>query len=410
MNLIIKIASRYLIGKKSHNIVNLVSLVSIAGVFTGTMALIVVLSVFNGFGNLVISLYDTFDPDIKITAVKGKTFNTDAINLETINAIDGIQYAAFTIEENCLARYGEKQDIVTLKGMDNELMKKNGLSKAVITGLPILKSGERNFAIIGSGVAYALSVNMNTTNEPLMLYLPDKNFTSPSDVENSLRQMNIPIGGIFAIQQDFDSKYILAPRSFVQEFIDAEGKASAIEIMLKPGVDETAIIQKIKVITGNDFSVKNRVQQHEFLYKILSSEKWAVFLILSFIMVIGIFNILGTLTMLVIEKKKDIIILKNLGAGFTMVKKIFFMEGILITLVGVVGGLFAGGIICFMQQHFHLIKLGNADSFVVEAYPVQMQVTDFISVFLVVFCIGALASYFIATHLVKKQYSETGKR
>ena len=208
MNLIIKIASRYLIGKKSHNIVNLVSLVSIAGVFTGTMALIVVLSVFNGFGNLVISLYDTFDPDIKITAVKGKTFNTDAINLETINAINGIQYAAFTIEENCLARYGEKQDIVTLKGMDSELMKKNGLSKAVITGLPILKSGERNFAIIGSGVAYALSVNMNTTNEPLMLYLPDKNFTSPSDVENSLRQMNITVGGIFAIQQDFDSKYI----------------------------------------------------------------------------------------------------------------------------------------------------------------------------------------------------------
>ena len=409
MNLIIKIASRYLIGKKSHNIVNLVSLVSIAGVFTGTMALIVVLSVFNGFGNLVISLYDTFDPDIKITAVKGKTFNTDAINLETINAINGIQYAAFTIEENCLARYGEKQDIVTLKGMDSELMKKNGLSKAVITGLPILKSGERNFAIIGSGVAYALSVNMNTTNEPLMLYLPDKNFTSPSDVENSLRQMHITVGGIFANQQDFDSKYILAPRSFVQEFIDAEGKASAMEIMLKPGVDEAAIIQKIKEITGNGFSVKNRVQQHEFLYKMLSSEKWAVFLILSFIMVIGIFNILGTLTMLVIEKKKDIIILIFLGAGFTMVKKIFFMEGILITLVGVVGGLFAGGIICFMQQHFHLIKLGNADSFVVEAYPVQMQVTDFISVFLVVVCIGALCFYFMATLLVKKQYSETGK-
>jgi len=178
---------------------------------------------------------------------------------------------------------------------------------------------------------------------------------------------------------------------------------------MKPGVDETAIIQKIKEISGHEFTVKNRAQQHEFLYKILSSEKWAVFLILSFIMVIGIFNILGTLTMLVIEKKKDIIILKNLGAGFAMVKKIFFMEGLLITLVGVVGGLLAGGIICFLQQHFHLIKLGNADSFVVEAYPVQMQVTDFVSVFLVVFCIGALASYFIAAHLVKRQYAETGK-
>lgn len=409
MNLIIKIASRYLIGKKSHNIVNLVSLVSVAGVFTGTMALIVVLSVFNGFGNLVISLYDTFDPDIKITAIEGKSFNTESISLDKINAINGVQYAAFTLEENCLARYGEKQDIVTLKGMDNELMKKTGLNKAVITGLPILKSGERNFAIVGSGVAYALSVNMDTGNEPLMLYLPDKNITSPGDFENALRQMNISIGGIFAIQQDFDSKYILAPMSFVQEFIAAEGKASAIEIMMKPGVDETAIIQKIIEISGHEFTVKNRAQQHEFLYKILSSEKWAVFLILSFIMVIGIFNILGTLTMLVIEKKKDIIILKNLGAGFAMVKKIFFMEGLLITLVGVVGGLLAGGIICFLQQHFHLIKLGNADSFVVEAYPVQMQLTDFVSVFLVVFCIGALASYFIAAHLVKRQYAETGK-
>lgn len=404
MNLSFKIAKRYLLGKKSHNIINLISLVSVMGVFTGTMALIIVLSVFNGFGNLVISLYDSFDPDIKIVTAKGKTFDNASLDLSAIRSIKGVAYATYTLEENGLVKYNDKQFIATIKGVDDTLIRRTGIAASVVSGTDKVQQGSRISALIGSGIAYSLGVHLEGDWSQLSIYMPDKNATSLNNPESAFREKDIAPGGVFSIQQDFDSKYVLVPLSFVRELAGEDNRSSAVEVILDKNADEAAVMSALKKISGEKFVVKNRMEQHEFMYKILHSEKWAVFLILSFIMVIGIFNILGTLTMLVIEKKEDILTLKYLGAPFLLVRNVFFYQGLMITLTGIVGGLLSGALICFLQQTFGIIKLGNAESFIVESYPVDMQLMDFVNVFAVVYVIGALASLLISGHLVRKRY------
>lgn len=404
MNLSFKIAKRYLLGKKSHNIINLISLVSVMGVFTGTMALIIVLSVFNGFGNLVISLYDSFDPDIKIVTAKGKTFDNASLDLSAIRSIQGVAYATYTLEENGLVKYNDKQFIATIKGVDDTLIRRTGIAASVVSGTDKVQQGSRISALIGSGIAYSLGVHLEGDWSQLSIYMPDKKATSLTNPESAFREKDIAPGGVFSIQQDFDSKYVLVPLSFVRELAGDDNRSSAVEVILDKNADEAAVMSALKKISGEKFVVKNRMEQHEFMYKILHSEKWAVFLILSFIMVIGIFNILGTLTMLVIEKKEDILTLKYLGAPFLLVRNVFFYQGLMITLTGIVGGLLSGALICFLQQTFGIIKLGNAESFVVKSYPVDMQLMDFVNVFAVVFVIGALASLLISGHLVRKRY------
>jgi lipoprotein-releasing system permease protein len=238
----------------------------------------------------------------------------------------------------------------------------------------------------------------------MTVYVPDKNATNILSPEEAFKQQMIIPGGVFSIQQDFDSKYILVPLAFAKELTSSPDGATAVEIILQNKKEEAQVKEKIKQIAGNRFVIKGRAEQHELLYKILKSEKWAVFLILSFIMVIGIFNILGTLTMLVIEKKRDIQILKNLGAPLETVRLIFFNEGLLITLSGVGIGLFLGWVICFLQQTFGLVKLGEADAFLVSAYPVSMQLLDFTFVAATVFFMGAIASFIVAGKLVRKYY------
>ena len=273
-----------------------------------------------------------------------------------------------------------------------------------MSGTDKVQQGSRISALIGSGIAYSLGVHLEGDWSQLSIYMPDKNATSLTNPESAFREKDIAPGGVFSIQQDFDSKYVLVPLSFVRELAGEDNRSSAVEVILDKNADEAAVMSALKKISGEKFVVKNRMEQHEFMYKILHSEKWAVFLILSFIMVIGIFNILGTLTMLVIEKKEDVLTLKYLGAPFLLVRNVFFYQGLMITLTGIVGGLLSGALICFLQQTFGIIKLGNAESFIVESYPVDMQLMDFVNVFAVVFVIGALASLLISGHLVRKRY------
>lgn len=404
MNFAFTVARRYLLGKKSHTIINIISMVSVAGVAVGTMALIVVLSVFNGFGDLVVSLYDTFDPDIKITPREGKAFSQKDISIHELNKITGIKHVFFTLEENALVKYNDRQYIATIKGVDNNFIPSTGIAKKIVDGSSELQHDGKNFALIGSGVAYSLSMNPETAFLPMAVYVPGKDATNILSPEEAFKQQLIIPGGVFSIQQDFDSKYILVPLSFAKELTNSPDGATAVEVILQNKKDEEQVKEKIKQIAGNKFVVKGRVEQHELLYKILKSEKWAVFLILSFIMVIGIFNILGTLTMLVIEKKRDIQILKNLGAPLETVQRIFFNEGSLITLIGISVGLLSGWIICFAQQTFGLVKLGEADAFLVNAYPVSMQLLDFTYVAATVLLMGAVASWIVARKLVRKYY------
>lgn len=374
------------------------------GVFTGTMALIIVLSVFNGFGNLVISLYDTFDPDIKIVTAKGKTFDNATLDMSAIRSVPGVTYAAYTLEENGLVKYNDKQFIATIKGVDNTLINRTGIAQSVVSGTDKVEEGSRKNAIIGSGIAYSLGIHIEGDWSQLSIYMPDKKATSLTNPESAFRENDIIPGGVFSIQQDFDSKYVLVPVDFIRELAGETNRSSAVEVMINKNADEASVIAALKKISGEKFVVKSRLEQHEFMYKILHSEKWAVFLILSFIMVIGIFNILGTLTMLVIEKKEDILTLKYLGAPFLLIRNVFFYQGLMIAFTGIVGGLLSGALICYLQQTFGFVKLGNAESFVVEAYPVDMQLMDFINVFAVVFFIGAIASFVVSGHLVRKRY------
>ena len=394
------IAKRYLFSKKSQNVINIISIISLVGVVVGTMGLIIVLSVFNGFSGLVISLYDSFDPDIKITASKGKSFDPATLDTLALKKVNGVEILSWSLEENALIKFSDRQFIGTIKGVDDNFLKIADINDKIVDGELIFEEGETNYAVVGGGIAYSLSLVLNDPFNQLSIYIPKKG--KPVSMLNPEEAFNInvikPIA-VFAIQQDFDTKYVLVPLRFAREIIDSPDKVTSLEIGLAPGIDEDVAGENIKSLLGQDFKVETRLQQHEFLYRILKTEKWAVYFILSFILVIAIFNIIGSLTMLIIEKKKDIGILAALGAENKMIKNIFLLEGTMITLLGAFIGMTLGGIICFLQQKFGFIKLDNSESFLINAYPVEMQVADFFYVLGIVFAIGFLAAWYASSKI-----------
>jgi lipoprotein-releasing system permease protein len=402
MNFPIYIAKRYLISKKSRNVINIISIISVVGVTIGTMALIVVLSVFNGLEKLVVSLYNSFDAEIRIEVKEGKNFDANTVISDAeLKKIKGIRYITHVLEENALVRYNERQSVVTIKGVDDDFAKMTGLDSMMVDGSLILENGEKNFAVIGQGIAGALSLNLNAINKSLQVYVPSKGKHSPNDPD-ALNQLNIIPSGVFGIQQDFDALYIIVPLRFSRELLESDSALSAIEIGLDKGTNLYKVQQQIQSLAGDKFIVKNRFQQREILYKILKSEKWAIYLILSFILIIATFNIIGSLTMLIIDKKDDITILHYLGADANQIKKIFLYEGLMITLSGALGGLLLGFILCFLQQQFGLVELSGSGNFIVKYYPVQMLLTDFLLVFLTVFLIGWLAAWIPSQQVIRK--------
>lgn len=404
VNLSFQIARRYLIAKKSHNIINVISLISVIGVFVGSMALIIVLSVFNGFGNLVLQLYDSFDPDVKITAAQGKFFDPSWVDIEKIRKVNGVNTLCFTLEENALVKNDDRQCIATIKGVDSNFASTSRVNEKIIDGTFSLDELEIPPACIGSVIAYTLSVNLTATFNTLTVYVPKKEAVFNAVAEDAFYEKSILPTSVFGIQQDFDSKYIIVPLQFAREITGEEKKVSAIEIDVDKDANTNNIIAQINAIAGKNYLVKDRLQQHDFIYKILKSEKFAVFLILSLIMIIAIFNILGTLTILIIEKKRDIKILKNLGASLKTIKQIFLVEGILITLIGALAGLITGLLICWLQIKFSIIKFSNEGSMVVDAYPVKVQFGDVLLVLFTVCGVGFLASWFTTQKLIRRLY------
>jgi lipoprotein-releasing system permease protein len=403
--LALQIARRYLLAKKSHQAINIISMVSVAGVTVGTMGLIIVLSVFNGFGDLVLKLYNSFDPDIKITAVKSKTFDPEAAGIIKLQSLPAVQYANLSLEENALLKYRDKQYIATIKGVSEHFLQSASMDDKLLDGAPVLQTGDTDYAIVGGQIAYSLGIHLDDPLHSIGVYIPkhDVNYQTSIDPSAAFTGSNIYAAGVFSIQQDFDSKYVLVPLRWARKIIGREKNVSSIELKLKNNADPETVAQTVKAITGNNYAVKTRLEQHDFLYKILKSEKLAVFMILGFILLIATFNIAGSLTMLIIEKKQDISLLLSMGADMRMIKNIFLLEGLLISLSGAVAGLALGAAICIAQQRFKIIKLENAESFIIDSYPVLMQTMDFIYVFLTVFAIGAIAAWYTASAIVKKQ-------
>jgi lipoprotein-releasing system permease protein len=399
------IAKRYLFAKKSRNAINVISAVSVTGVAVGTMALIIVLSVFNGLELLVTSIFNTFDPDLKITAAEGKTFVADTSKLNLLAGVNGVSCYSLTIEENVLLKYSDRQFVATIKGVDDSYISVTNIDSAMWEGEFMLKNEKgRPYAVPGIGIAQYLGIRVNFIT-PLFIYVLRKTAESTLNPENAYNREYIYPSGIFQIEQSYDSKYIYVPLEFVRELIENYNGISSIEIRFSDDADAHTVQKDVTEIFGEDFVVQNRFEQQELFYKVMRSERLAIFFILTLILIIASFNIIGSLTMLIIEKERDIEILKSLGADNKLIRKIFIFEGWLISILGAVAGMILGFFVCWLQQTYGIVKL-QSDSLIMEAYPVVMKMKDFIIVPATVLLIGYWAAWYPVRYLTKKYLVE----
>lgn len=359
------------------------------------MALIIVLSVFNGFEQLIVSLFNSFNPDLVISVKKGKTFNYDEFPSEGIQKIPGVYVLTQVVEENALLKYRDKQYIATIKGVSDEFETMTGLDTMLIDGEFHLHVRGKPRMIMGAGVSYYLGASLNDKLNPIMVYLPKREGRIGVRVEQAFNTERIFPSAVFSIQQDFDTKYAVVPIEFARKLLDYTDEVTAVELGVIEGYDVDKIKTRALEILGGEYEVKNRFEQQELLYKIMQSEKWAIFLILTFILIIATFNVISSLTMLILDKKKDIAVLHSMGAGNKLIKRIFLFEGTMISIGGALLGLFLGGAISLLQQEFGLISLGGGSgTFVIDAYPVQIQFMDFLMVFVTVIVLGLLAAWY----------------
>jgi len=402
MNLPFYIARRYLLAKKSQNAINIISGISIAGVAVGTMALITVLSVFNGFDGIIKALYNSFDPEIKISIAEGKTFNPGEYPFERIRNHPFVAYYSEVLEENALLRYGDRQFIATVKGVDNQYHLVTGIDSMIVEGEYLLWEGNKPKAVVGIGVGYHLAIGLNFLN-PINIYVIKRGGNVSMNPEQAITRRYIFPSSLFSIEQEINSRYLLVPLAFARDLLRYSTEVSAIELRLREGEDQSLAQQEFQEILGEEFLVRNRNDQNELFYKIMRSEKWAIFFILSFILVIASFNIIGSLTMLILDKQGDIDTLDSLGASSKIIKRIFLLEGWMISITGAVIGLFLGSLISWLQQEYGLIKLSGSGSFIIDAYPVVFQIMDVVKVFFTVLGIGFIAAW-IPVRYIARQY------
>lgn len=405
MNFPLFISKRYLIAKKSRNAINIISMISVIGVTIGVASLIVVLSVFNGFDGVIKSMYNAFDPDIKITPAQGKVFIlSDSLKNKIINH-PAVYDVAETFEENALLKYSDQQYIATVKGVSDNFENISGVDTMLVAGDFILKQNNQNYTVVGQGVAYYLSLGLNYI-DPIVIYVPRRDANITTNPASAFNRNYIFPSGVFGIQQEFDTKYIIVPLDYARSLFDYNNEISAIEVKLNDHAQLEKVQNDIKNILDNDFVVKNRNEQHESFYKIMKSEKMFIFIILTFILIIASFNIIGSLTMLIIDKKDDIATFRSLGANLKTIRQIFLTEGWLITIVGAFFGLILGGFICWMQIEFELVRLQGSASFIIDAYPVKLNWLDFTAVFLTISLIGFLAAWYPVRYITKRYVIE----
>jgi lipoprotein-releasing system permease protein len=405
MRLPVYIAKRYLFAKKSRNAINVISAVSVAGVTVGTMALIIILSVFNGLEQMVHGIFNTFDPDLKITAAEGKTFVPEQAKLTLLGKVEGIEAWSLTVEENALLKYGDREYIATIKGVDENYDDVSGIDSAMFEGEFILNDSKgRSFAIPGMGVAQSLGMRINFVTQ-LNIIIPRRTAGLNFNPETALKNRYIYPSGIFEVEKEYDSKYVYVPIGLARELIESEDGVTNIEIRIGPGTDADKIQNSVKGIFGEGFIVQNRYEQQEIFYKVMKSERLAIFFILTLILIIASFNITGSLTMLIIEKERDIEILRSLGANNNLIRKIFIFEGWMISISGAATGLILGLLVCLLQMKYGLIRL-DSESLIMTAYPVVLKARDFIVVPATVLMIGFWAAWYPVRYLTKKFLSK----
>ncbi|MCO6477590.1 MAG: ABC transporter permease [Phaeodactylibacter sp.] len=392
MNLSLRIARRYLFAKKSTNAINIITGIAVFGIAVGSAALVLVLSVFNGFEDLITGMYSNFNPDIKVTPARGKTFEADTMLLEKLLALEGVQQVSRTLEEVAFFEYKDNQDFGTLKGVDEHFKEVVGIDTTVKEGEYNFEENGRQLAILGLGMRNKLAANVGDRFSELAVYMPKREQSSGffGQQVQPFRRRYIYPGGTFVIQQEFDNQYVLASLEFARELIGAENEVSALEIRMAPGAEPSDVIPAIQSVMGEGFDVKGRYEQEASFLRLMQVEKWLSYAIASLMMLLVAFNIVGALWMVVLEKQKDISILKSMGALNTTVRNIFLNEGLLLSLLGIVMGFVLAVILYILQKTVGIVSVpGN---FVVEAYPISMRLIDFIVVALTVVAIGVLAS------------------
>lgn len=401
MNLPFFIAKRYLLAKKSHNLINIITGVSVAGIAVGAFALIVVLSVFNGFEKVISGMVNSVAPHLVIEPKTGKTFELPAFPFDEIASLQGIIAVSPVIEEDALFKYNDRQHIGRIKAVSDVYQREGLIDTTMIEGSFVTLAGSSNFAVLGAGVGWYLGVNMKNPAEPLLVFAPRRGDPSRFTLDQGFVSRPVQIAGLFASQQEFDSRYVYVDFDWASDLLDYAAEATAIEVFASKNANINRLQQQVEAIAGDNFNVKNRMQQQETLYKIMKAEKWAIFIILTFILIMATFNVIGSLTMLIVEKQKDRIILHSLGAGKKLIRKLFITEGLLISLIGGLLGLLLGMVVILLQQQFGWLKLGGSGAFVIDAYPVQLKLLDAIAVFLTVLVIGCMSSLITVFHALK---------
>lgn len=389
-------ASRYFRAKKSTNAINIIAWVSVAAIAIGTGALIVILSVFNGFEGLVKSLYSSFYPAIRIAPASGKTMLLTPEQLQTIRQMPGVAAYSEVVEEKAVLRYGDEPTIAVLKGVDSSYNRVTDVKGNIVRGRFDIGDDVAYRAVLGLELEGALGVDVVHSLVPVTVYVPRRNVNAFVTPEDALNNGVLYPAGTFAIQQEFNSKYVITHIDFLRRLLElGPNEMSALEVAAAPGVNQNELKSRLQQLLGAAYKVQTRYEQNQSLYAIMQTEKWAVYVILSFIMIIAAFNMIGSLYMLVIEKEKDITILKAMGARKSLIMKIFLTEGLIIAGIGTLLGFVLGGGFCLLQQHFGIIRL-EGTSFLVDAYPVSMHLADFGLVLVTIVVIGLAASWYPA--------------
>ena len=400
MNVPFYIARKYFFSSKKINYVHILSLVSQFGIAIGTIALVLVMSVFNGFENLVLDMYNVFDPHIRVTSNDGKNFDSDQVN-KVIGNIDGVANFSSVLEEKILVEYNSKQYIAVIKGVDENYRELTNFDSLIVDGGYIDDFKNNNVAMVGRGIAYYLSMHIGSVFDNLRVYLPNRDSKNLLKLEKAFTSSSISPVGVFGVQQEIDSKYIIVPLNFVQDLINRDKYVSAIEIKLKSSDSMINIQNILKEKLDSKYLIQNRFEQQEFLYKILNTERLVVIIILLFIVLIASFNIISSLIILIIDKKKDIESLFNFGVENHSIKQVFIYKSMLGVFVGSFSGIIIGFILAYLQQEFGLIKMG-VGSFVIDAYPVSIKLNDIIIIQLIVLLIGLLASWFTSRLMLNR--------
>lgn len=391
------LARKYFFSRRLPKTIHIISLIAALGIFFGTVALIVVLSIFNGFYVLIHDLFQSFDPHLKVSVVQGKYFIPPNNFLVTVQSIPEIEATAYTLEGKAMLKYHDKQTVVIVKGVDEEFLKVSKVNTVVKYGQFSLESGYGDYrAVLGMGVAYFTQANLKDELTPMQLFTvsPTKDLTS--ETADALILQNVFPIGIFSLQKDYDDKLVIVHKKLAEKLFEAEGKVSAIEIRLKDLAHLGKVKERLQQILGKDYKVQTYYEQHESMFKVMENEKRFSYIVLALLMLIAAINIVGSLALIVAHKRRDIGVFMTLGLSRRSVQWVFMQNGLMITLAGLVPGLLVGILIVMLQSQYGFIKLKGGESFIIDYYPMALQAGDLITTALTVLFWGLLASWYPA--------------